>query len=202
MGMGAFQLLRRSTYEAVGTHRCLAMEVVDDVKLGKLVKRAGFRSGVALSEERIRLRWQDGVGNIIRGLTKNSFAFHGYNPGVTLFLVVAVLALHVLPLVAVVFTSGLTRALAVVGTLTVMLFHAHTPPTTAAYRRSTGSPTPSELSSPATSCCAQWWSRSGAVAWSGATPFIPWKNCAKAWSSFSSGHGFSRAVENAVDQGL
>ncbi|MFB3095226.1 MAG: glycosyltransferase family 2 protein [Candidatus Acidiferrales bacterium] len=126
MGMGAFQLLRRSTYEAVGTHRRLAMEVVDDVKLGKLVKRAGFRSGVALSEERIRLRWQDGVGNIIRGLTKNSFAFHGYNPGVTLFLVVAVLALHVLPLVAVVFTSGLTRALAVVGTLTVMLFHAHT----------------------------------------------------------------------------
>ena len=125
MGMGAFQLLRRSAYEAVGTHRRLAMEVVDDVKLGKLVKRAGFRSGVALSEERIRLRWQDGVGNIIRGLTKNSFAFHGYNPGVTLFLVVAVLALHVLPLVAVVFTSGLTRALAVVGTLTVMLFHAH-----------------------------------------------------------------------------
>ena len=46
-GVGAFQLMRRSTYEAIGTHRRLAMEVVDDMKLGKLVKEAGFRSGVA-----------------------------------------------------------------------------------------------------------------------------------------------------------
>ena len=40
-GVGAFQLIRRSTYEKMGTHRRLAMEVVDDMKLGKLVKEAG-----------------------------------------------------------------------------------------------------------------------------------------------------------------
>ena len=49
MGVGAFQMIRRSTYEAIGTHRGLAMEVLDDMKLGKLVKLNGFRSGVAPS---------------------------------------------------------------------------------------------------------------------------------------------------------
>src|SRR5216683_41414 len=34
IGVGAFQLLRRAAYEASGTHRRLAMEVVDDMKLG------------------------------------------------------------------------------------------------------------------------------------------------------------------------
>ena len=43
VGIGAFQLIRRSAYEKMGTHRRLAMEVVDDVKLGKLVKEAGLR---------------------------------------------------------------------------------------------------------------------------------------------------------------
>ncbi len=51
-GVGAFQMIRRSTYEAIGTHRRLAMEVVDDMKLGKLVKDGGFRSGAAKAGER------------------------------------------------------------------------------------------------------------------------------------------------------
>ena len=61
LGVGAFQLLRRSAYEAIGTHRRLALEVVDDMKLGKLVKLSRLRSGVAVAGERLRLRWQEGV---------------------------------------------------------------------------------------------------------------------------------------------
>ncbi len=48
MGVGAFQMIRRSAYEAVGTHARLRMEVVDDMRLGKIIKMGGFRSGVAL----------------------------------------------------------------------------------------------------------------------------------------------------------
>src|SRR6266446_3544187 len=48
VGVGAFQMLKRGAYEACGTHRRLAMEVVDDMKLGKLVKQGGFRSGVGM----------------------------------------------------------------------------------------------------------------------------------------------------------
>ena len=49
MGVGAFNLVRRSAYEAVGTYEALRMEVVDDMKLGKVIKNAGSAS-VSCSE--------------------------------------------------------------------------------------------------------------------------------------------------------
>src|ERR1700685_2513941 len=42
MGVGAFNLVRRTVYDAVGTYATLRMEVVDDMKLGKVVKNGGF----------------------------------------------------------------------------------------------------------------------------------------------------------------
>ena len=39
-GVGAFQLLRRTAYESIGGHHRMAMEIVDDIKLAKLVKRS------------------------------------------------------------------------------------------------------------------------------------------------------------------
>ena len=77
-GVGAFQLIRRSAYEKIGTHRRLAMEVVDDMKLGKLVKEAGCRSGMAKAGKAVSVHWHAGVGNIIRGTTKNFFATTGF----------------------------------------------------------------------------------------------------------------------------
>jgi cellulose synthase/poly-beta-1,6-N-acetylglucosamine synthase-like glycosyltransferase len=74
MGVGAFQMIRRSAYEKMGTHRRLAMEVVDDVKLGKLVKEAGIRSGVAKAGDAVSVHWHSGLRNTIRGTTKNFFA--------------------------------------------------------------------------------------------------------------------------------
>ena len=35
MGVGAFNLIRRRVYEAVGTYQALRFEVLDDMKLGK-----------------------------------------------------------------------------------------------------------------------------------------------------------------------
>src|SRR6202040_3334360 len=81
VGVGAFQLLKRSAYEAAGTHRRLAMEVVDDMKLGKIVKEAGFRSSVGLAQNAVVIRWHAGLGNLVRGVTKNFFAALGYNVG-------------------------------------------------------------------------------------------------------------------------
>jgi glycosyltransferase involved in cell wall biosynthesis len=68
-GSRAFQLLRRAAYGRIGTHQRLAMEIVEDIKLGKLVKQSGFRSGVALSGDMVRLRWHQGLGGIVKGLT-------------------------------------------------------------------------------------------------------------------------------------
>ncbi|MGH9789783.1 MAG: glycosyltransferase, partial [Candidatus Acidiferrales bacterium] len=60
LGVGSFQLFRRAAYEAAGTHQRLALEVVDDIKLGKLAKLAGFRSGLALAGRSVAVRWHAG----------------------------------------------------------------------------------------------------------------------------------------------
>ena len=43
MGVGAFNMVRRTAYETVGTYKALRMEVLDDMKLGKVIKKAGLR---------------------------------------------------------------------------------------------------------------------------------------------------------------
>jgi glycosyltransferase involved in cell wall biosynthesis len=124
MGIGAFQLVRRTAYEAAGEHKRLAMEVVDDMKLGKMVKRAGYRSSVGFAEGYVRLRWQEGLRNITRGLTKNMFAgmsFHVWKAVGTFF---AVLILSVLPFAALAFTHGLTFWLALAASIGAVLFNA------------------------------------------------------------------------------
>src|SRR5271168_407725 len=74
MGVGAFNLIRRSAYEAVGTYETLRMEVVDDMKLGKVVKNAGFAQRNVFGGDLISLRWARGAGGVVNNLTKNFFA--------------------------------------------------------------------------------------------------------------------------------
>ena len=105
-GLGPFQLMRRSTYEAIGMHRRLAMEVVDDMKLGKLVKESGYRSGVGKAWNEVRVRWHAGVGNIVRGTTKNFFAASSYNLWLACVQLGVVLLMCVLPWVALPFLRG------------------------------------------------------------------------------------------------
>jgi glycosyltransferase involved in cell wall biosynthesis len=123
VGVGAFQLLKRSVYESVGTHRRLAMEVVDDMKRGKIVKQAGFRSSVGLAQEAVVVRWHAGLGNLVRGVTKNFFAALGYNVGLVLVAAIGMLLLNVAPFVAVFVSHGWIRILAWAAVVIALGFH-------------------------------------------------------------------------------
>lgn len=74
MGVGAFNLVRRSVYDAIGTYCALRMEVLDDMKLGKVVKNSGFAQRNVFGEDLISLRWAKGAFGIVNNLTKNFFA--------------------------------------------------------------------------------------------------------------------------------
>ncbi len=74
MGVGAFNLVRRRVYDAVGTYAALRMEVLDDMKLGKVVKQAGFAQRNVFGGDLISLRWAKGAIGIVNNLTKNFFA--------------------------------------------------------------------------------------------------------------------------------
>lgn len=114
VGVGSFQLIRRAAYEKIGGHTRLAMEVVDDIKLGKLVKDFGFRSGVATAGRRVSVHWHNGLRNIIRGTTKNFFATAQYNPAIASGQIVGVFGVSVLPWILFFFVHGWARTFAFV----------------------------------------------------------------------------------------
>ena len=74
MGVGAFNLVRRAVYDAVGTYAALRFELVDDMKLGKVVKNAGYAQRVVFGEDLISIRWAKGAMGVVDNLTKNFFA--------------------------------------------------------------------------------------------------------------------------------
>ena len=74
IGVGAFNLVRRRVYDAVGTYEALRMEVLDDMKLGKVVKNGGFAQRNVFGGDLISLRWGKGAMGIVDNLTKNFFA--------------------------------------------------------------------------------------------------------------------------------
>jgi len=74
MGVGAFNLVRRRVYEAVGTYQALRMDVLDDMKLGKIVKNGGFAQRNVFGGDLISIRWGHGALGIVNNLTKNFFA--------------------------------------------------------------------------------------------------------------------------------
>jgi len=124
VGVGAFQLLRRSAYEASGTHNRLAMEVVDDMKLGKIVKQAGFRSVCGVAQDFVVVRWHAGVGNLVRGVTKNFFAGAGYNLVLVAAQLAALLMMNVLPFVGLILAHGWTRMFCAIAVVIAVCFHA------------------------------------------------------------------------------
>jgi hypothetical protein len=123
VGVGAFQMLRRGAYEAAGTHRRLAMEVVDDMKLAKIVKQAGFHPGVAVAQDFVAVRWHAGAGNLIRGVTKNFFAGAGFNLWQVGASVSGLLLFNVTPFLALPFTHGWMRGLLAGACAIALVFH-------------------------------------------------------------------------------
>jgi glycosyltransferase involved in cell wall biosynthesis len=78
VGVGAFNLVRAEAYRAAGGHLPIRMDVVDDVKLGKLMKRSGFKQDVLMAGPHVRVKWQASARGVIRGLEKNAFASLDY----------------------------------------------------------------------------------------------------------------------------
>jgi glycosyltransferase involved in cell wall biosynthesis len=109
MGVGAFNLIRRSTYEAVGTYEALRMEVLDDMKLGKVVKNAGFAQRNVFGEDLISIRWARGARGVVENLTKNFFAVLSFQWWRTLIAAFGLAFLNLMPFVGVWLAHGWER---------------------------------------------------------------------------------------------
>ena len=74
LGIGAFNLVRAEDFRAVGGFQRIRLSVDDDMQLGRAMKWSGRRSKVILGQNAVSVRWQVGLGGMIRGLEKNFFA--------------------------------------------------------------------------------------------------------------------------------
>ena len=109
MGVGAFNLVRRRVYEAVGTYAALRMEVLDDMKLGKVVKNAGFAQRNVFGGDLISIRWAHGAFGVVNNLTKNFFAVLSFQSWRTVLSALGLAYLNYGPFLGVLLAQGWAR---------------------------------------------------------------------------------------------
>jgi hypothetical protein len=99
IGIGAFNLVRRSAWEALGGHQRLRLEVVDDIGLGKLLARAGYRTRAAFAGHEVVADWARTLRGVPRALEKNMFAQLDYSVAKALVFSIAALLFWLAPFV-------------------------------------------------------------------------------------------------------
>jgi len=77
IGGGAFALVRRSAFEAIGGFETIKASVVDDLRLAMELKKAGFSSMGRIGTHRLRLRMYHGLREIMAGFEKNAHTGFG-----------------------------------------------------------------------------------------------------------------------------
>lgn len=110
VGAGAFNLIRRDAYEALGTYRALRLQVLDDIKLGKAIKQHGFTQHCAFGRDLVRVRWAIGAFGVVNNLTKNFFSLLYFNWLLTLAVVCVLIVFNLGIPVGLVLAPGLAKA--------------------------------------------------------------------------------------------
>jgi glycosyltransferase involved in cell wall biosynthesis len=97
VGVGAFNLVRREAYEGAGTHGAVRMRPDDDLRLGRALKEAGFRQGVAYGTGTVWVEWHRSLAGAVRGLGKSMFPGVDYRLSAALLASLGLFATNVLP---------------------------------------------------------------------------------------------------------
>ncbi|HYL16504.1 MAG TPA: glycosyltransferase [Terriglobales bacterium] len=123
MGVGAFNLIRRPVYEAVGTYERLRLEMLDDMKLGKVVKNAGYRQRNVFGEDLISLHWAKGTFGVVNNLSKNFFAILSFQWPRALLSCFALAFLNLLPFIGIWLAHGWARVPYAVALLSMFMIY-------------------------------------------------------------------------------
>jgi glycosyltransferase involved in cell wall biosynthesis len=114
IGVGAFNLVKRTAYEKTGTHTAFSLRPDDDLKLGERVKAAGLRQDVVYGNFEISLAWYTSLAQFISGLMKNTFSISNYHWPTAMAMAMATLFVFVLPIPLALFAEPYGPVLALV----------------------------------------------------------------------------------------
>lgn len=77
---GQYLLIRREVYDAIGGAERVKGQIVEDLELGKAVKRSGFRLLLADARDLVHVRMYTNLGEIWQGWSKNTVIAMRDNP--------------------------------------------------------------------------------------------------------------------------
>ncbi len=84
MGIGAFNLVRAAAYRQCGGYEALRHTVVDDMKLGLLLRRAGERTRAFIGAGDVECHWGTTAWSTVKIMKKNYFAALDYRVALVL----------------------------------------------------------------------------------------------------------------------
>jgi glycosyltransferase involved in cell wall biosynthesis len=173
IGLGAFNLLRRSAYIEIGGYESLRMEIIEDLGLGRRIKRAGLAQRITFGRGLVSLHWAPGAPGLVSVMTKNLFAAFHFYISLALLWCLWLLTFWVAPAIGLFFgpLKSLPRSPSPQS-------HTHTVYLAATPASPPGTPCscPSAHSSSSSPCYAPCSSPSSKAASSGAAPSTPWPN--------------------------
>ncbi len=111
VGIGAFNLMRMRAYRELNGHERIAMRPDDDLMLGRIVKRNGYRQDFGDATDQMSVPWYGSIWEMTVGLEKNLFAGVDYRVWIIGISSLILLMFNVAPFLMVFVASGLSRLL-------------------------------------------------------------------------------------------
>jgi len=117
LGHGAFNLVNKKAYQQCGGHAMIAMECLDDLRLGSLLKSQGYSQDTVDGRDFIEREWYSSLFDMINGMKKNSFAYYNYQLLPACRDVLLTFVFFIWPFMGAIFFPGPIRSLNIVNIL-------------------------------------------------------------------------------------
>ncbi|WP_233096150.1 glycosyltransferase family 2 protein [Alicyclobacillus sp. SO9] len=111
VGIGAFNLIQKQAYDSVDGHRSVAMRTDEDLALGSVIKKAGFKQVFAGGTHLLSVEWYKTLSEMTLGLEKNALAPFHYRYWYFSSAMAAMLLFYSGPAVGTILSAGWTRGI-------------------------------------------------------------------------------------------
>ena len=120
IGVGAFNLVRRSALQSIGGLKPQAMVVLEDITIARRIKSAGLRTRVAFAPGMVRVHWAKGIRGQMGVMGKNLFSAFNFALLPALFACVSLAALGLVPVLGLFWSRTAIPALIVLVCIALM----------------------------------------------------------------------------------
>ncbi len=97
IAVGQYMLFKRSSFDKIGGYETVKNKIVEDVEMGRLIKRNKLQLIVLNADSIVSCRMYRNFNEILEGFSKNIFAGVGFSTPLIIFILILYIILFVLP---------------------------------------------------------------------------------------------------------